>query len=474
MRKRLIVLSARLAPGLFTALTTAFLTRLLDPAEYGLYAFGASITFFIGLAAFEWLGLSLIRMAPMAKQPEFLFDTIMACFGMLMLLLTIATVALLTVVGWLGNYAMFAIAILVATFASSWFELKIRLQLSELKERELFVTTVGRSVATAVFVGAAAALTKNASIMLLATGVAALLVGLLDREPRLGLFNSRFDAETGRSLLYFGLPLAISVGLATALLSIDKWMLQWLLGSHAVGLFAAATLLGYAPVAALASGVGPWAHSMAIRALEFESSKAADVQLARNFVVLIGIIVPGAAGIAALSSNLAHLLVGQAYWESAILLAPWLAGTAVLTGVRGFYVDTAFQLAHRTTPLIWTTLLAVIANILLDYYLIPVYGQLGAAIGSLSAVVVSLIAAAVVSRSVYRLPLPLGEATKVLACAAIMFVVLYAVRNFSGFAALAWQIPLGMAVYAGCLFILNVLGVRERIAPRFLFGANKV
>ena len=156
------------------------------------------------------------------------------------------------------------------------------------------------------------------------------------------------------------------------------------------------------------------------------------------------------------------------------MLAPWLAGTAVLTGIRGFYVDTAFQLAHRTTPLIWTTLLAVIANIVLDYYLIPVFGQLGAAIGSLSAVVVSLIAAAVVSRSVYRLPLPLGEATKVLACAAIMFVVLYAVRNFSGFAALAWQIPLGMAVYAGCLFILNVLGVRERIAPRFLLGANKV
>ena len=472
MRKRLIFLSGRLAPSVFTALTAALLTRLLDPAQYGLYAFGGSIMFFLGLAAFEWLGLSLVRMAPMAKHPEEFFDTIMTCFGVLVLLLTAAAVALFVFVGPIEKYAMFALATLVATFASSWFELKLRLQLSELQERRLFITSVGRSVTAAVFVGGAAALTKNASIMLLASGAAALLVGLLVREPRLAVFNRRFDVRTCRSLLHFGFPLAISVGLATALVSIDKWMLQWLLGSHAVGLFTVATLLGYAPVAALASGVGPWAHSMVIRTLEFESSAVADAQLARNFVVLIGILLPGAAGIAALSSNLAHLLVGEAYWKSAILLAPWLATTAVLTGIRAFYVDTSFQLARQTTPLIWTTLLAVLANIVLDYFLIPLFGQLGAAIGSLSAVVISLIAAVFASRSVYRLPLPLGETMKVIVCTVTMFVALYAVRNFSGATALVWQIPLGITVYGACIFVLNLQGVREQIAPRFVSSRN--
>jgi O-antigen/teichoic acid export membrane protein len=70
MRKRLSFLSGRLAPSVLTALTAALLTRLLDPAQYGLYAFGGSIMFFLGLAAFEWLGLSLVRMAPMAKHPR--------------------------------------------------------------------------------------------------------------------------------------------------------------------------------------------------------------------------------------------------------------------------------------------------------------------------------------------------------------------------------------------------------------------
>jgi O-antigen/teichoic acid export membrane protein len=234
MRKRLIFLSGRLAPSVLTALTTALLTRLLNPAEYGLYAFGSSIIFFLGLAAFEWLGLSLVRMGPMAKHPELLFETIVTCFGVLVLFLTAATVALFMFVGGLEKYEMFALAAMGTTFASAWFELKLRLPLSELQERRLFFTSVGRSVATAVFVGGRGRAHQERIDHVISQWRSSVARWSPCSRATIGAIQPPLRCQY-RSLLYFGFPLAISVGLAAVLVSINKWMLQWLLGSRAVG-----------------------------------------------------------------------------------------------------------------------------------------------------------------------------------------------------------------------------------------------
>ena len=80
LRGSIIFLLARLVPSLFGLVTAAVLTRLLEPAVYGLYALGLSITFFLALGVFDWLGLSLLRMAPAIKQPDVFFGTVLACF----------------------------------------------------------------------------------------------------------------------------------------------------------------------------------------------------------------------------------------------------------------------------------------------------------------------------------------------------------------------------------------------------------
>lgn len=151
-------------------------------------------------------------------------------------------------------------------------------------------------------------------------------------------------------------------------------------GAQAVGFFTAATFV--APIATLAAGVGPPAYSMAVRALEPQLLESARAQLAQNFVVLLGVCVPAATGIVALSNNLAHIMVGAALWQPVIALAPWLRLAAIFANLRAFYVDTAFQLARYNSPLIWTTLATLAANIVLDVWLIPPLGERGAAIGS--------------------------------------------------------------------------------------------
>jgi len=460
LRSRVVFLLARLIPSLLAVVTTAVLTRLLAPAEYGFYALGLSIVFFLTLGVFEWLGLSLLRMAPATKQPDLFFGTVLTCFCALCGLCIVGAVLVL-VLGGLGRYIGLTAACLAATFAAAWLELNQRLQLAELREIDFFRTSFGRGVATVTLVSATAYLYRSAPLILLALGASFLLASLLVREPRLTLLRFRFDLAVCRTLFRFGVPLSISVGLGTILMSVDKWLLQGLSGAQAVGLFTAATLVAQVPIATLAGGIGIAAYSMAVQAVEFGSPESARAQLARNFVVLFGIIVPAATGIIALSNNLAHLMVGQAYWDTVVLLAPWLSAAAVLAGIRAFYVDIAFQLAHRTSALIWTMLVPLAVNIALDIWLIPVLNELGAALGSFGALMVSLIVAAIASRRVFPLPIPFADSAKVLASAGVMFSVLHELTRFLGILALAGQIIIGSVIYLSGIIAFDVSGVRK-------------
>lgn len=469
MRGRVIFFIARLMPSVLGVVTTALLTRLLAPSEYGLYALGLSIIFLLTTGTFEWLGLSLMRMAPAAKQPELFFSTVTICFFALCGLCTVVAAAVV-IFGGFEDYAVFTLACLAAAFCSAWIELKQRLQMAELREHDYLITSSARGATTVILVSAAAYFYGNVPVILLAVSISALIASLTAHEPRFSVRNRQPDLAICRNLFRFGFPLSISVGLATILMSVDKWMLQGLSGVESVGLFTAATLVTQVPISSLANGIGPSAYSMAVHAVEFRSVEAARQQLLQNFSILFGIVVPAAVGIVALSDNLAHLIVGPAYWQSVVLLAPWLAAAAVVSTMRAFYFDIAFQLGHKTSPLIWTMLIAVAVNVVLDFLLIPNFGEVGAAMGSLGALFVSLIVAAIAGRHIYRLPIPFADAAKIIASALLMFLVLRQSLEFKGPLALACQIGSGMVVYLGGVLALNVLDGRswllERL-PRF-------
>lgn len=466
VRIRLMFLGGRLIPNFLGMGTIAILTRLLAPVEYGIYALGVSITFFVTLAVFEWLGLSVLRMMPAAKDVDLLLGTILTCFcGLCGLCAAAGTLVILL----LGQQidAPLTVACIATIFASAWFELKQRLQLAELCDVEYLWMSAARGLITMAVVCATAYLFRNPTLIMVGLALSIVIASSIVKRRRLTIKNWRFDWTMCGALFRFGFPLSISVGLATILMSVDKWMLQALSGPQAVGLFTAATFVGQMPISALAAGIGSSAYSMVVRALEFQSPESARAQLAENFIVLIGSIVPGAAGIIALSHNLTHLMVGAVYWHTAINLVPWLSAAAIFYAVRAFYVDTAFQLAHHNSPLIWTMLVTVAVNVGLDLRLIPVFGELGAAIGSCVALFVGLVVGAVASRRVFHLPVPLADTAKVLASTAIMFSVLRELTGYSGALALAGQITVGVLIYAAGIIALNVLGMRDWLGGRF-------
>jgi O-antigen/teichoic acid export membrane protein len=465
LQGRVIFLLARLIPSVLALVVAALLTRLLKPEEYGLYALGLSIIFFLTIGVFEWLGLSLMRMAAGAGRPDLLYGTIMTCFVTLLgVCVVVAGLALMVVD--VSNYALLIFASLLASSVTVWFELRQRLQMAELRAAEYFRMSVGRGLLTTLLVSAAAFTWHSASSSLFALAVGNCLAGFLVPERHLGFSRLRFDREIFASVLRFGVPLSVSIGLTTFLMSLDKWLLQALSGPEAVGLFNAAGLLTQVPIQALAVGIGPLAYSLAVRKLEV-SSKATESQLAQNFIILIGIVLPSAAGVVAVSDNLAHQIVAQFYWKSVVSLAPWLSAAAVVGTIRSYHIDAAFQLANRTLLLTLFTVLAVVVNLTLNIWLIPTLGVLGAAIASFFALLSSSVVAAICSRFVFPLPLPMIDTAKVLASTGVMFLVVRQLASWSGPWALLCQITIGCVVYASLVMVLNVLNVRGWIIQRF-------
>jgi O-antigen/teichoic acid export membrane protein len=460
LRGRVIFFLAKLMLGLLGLGTTAMLTRWVGPTEYGAYAFGLSIILFTVGAGFGWLNLSLQRFRPGFREPEFLFGTPIVVFcALCCAIAAVAGLGIMLTNSW--RYAPFLAACLFAIFAAAWFELKQRVQLAELQAAPYFWTNVVRGTLILLLTFAAAYTQQSVTTMILATGVSTLIAASLFRTAHLDIFNWRFDREIGHMLFQFGLPVFVGFGVANVLISIDRWMLQLLSGSTAVGLFTATSLVAQVPIALLASGIGPSANALAVRAYEFTDGTTVKAQLEENLVSLLGIVLPAAVGITALSRNLAFVLVGENFAPAVIELAPWLCVASTLWAVRANYFDSAFHLARNTRPLIMIMSVTLAANAAVDFWLIPWQAELGAAIGSCIALGVGFAVAVIASRRVYKLPFPFKETAKVVVASALMYFVLQTVADSRGVGALFVQLTIGSLVYLTSIVALDVLQSRQ-------------
>ena len=456
---------ARLAPSLLGLATTIILSRLLGPTAYGVYAFGLTVVFIMTTGGFEWLGLSMIRLAPGAKKETAFLETVVCCFVLAAVGFAAIGVAIAVQQRDSGT-SLFLLACWCGGVASGWTELKQRLQMVEFRVRNYLVTGIVRGFLCLILVLATAAITSDAVTTMFALAFATWAAGVLEPRPGLSRQMRGWDRDIARRLLRFGLPLSLSVLIGTIRLSIDKWMLQILIGPASVGLFTAATMITQVPIQTLAGSMGPSGYAAAVRAMEFSDPAAVRKVLIQNFTFLLALVLPATVGIIAVAHDVALVVLAPAYRADVDQLTPWLAIAGLLSALRGFYVDYAFQLAHRTRSLTAIILGGVVVNIVAGWWLIPIWGKQGAAIGSLIATITSLIVAVVASRRAYPLPLPLLDTVKVCAATGVMYGALMIVPAQATIVGLSARIMLGCICYGGCIMTFNVLDSRVAVAAK--------
>ena len=463
IKHSIVYLFARGIPGVINFFALALYTRLLSPEEYGHYALVIAGVGLANAVLFQWLRLGLLRLLPAHKEKrEAFLSTLLVGFW-----------ALVGVTGLLGGVALLIVPDPVVRgllplgvgllWVQAWFELNLTLVQSQLSPKRYGFLVIAKAVLS-LALGGLLAYSGFGAVGLLGSVIFGTLLPAAwatVHEWR-GVRINLADKKISRELLVYGLPLTATFALSFVVSSSDRFLLGWLKGSEATGLYAVGYNLAQQSLGMLIMVVNLAAYPLAIQALEQKGKEAVRRQLSKNAIALFAIGFPAMVGLALLAPNIADVVLGKAFRETAVALIPWIAFGAFLSCMRAYYLDLAFQLSQHTVGQIWVALGAAAVNFGLNLWWIPRLGLIGAAYATVVAYAVALSISLFLGRRLFSMPFPTKEAAKVVLAAVGMAVVLWLLRDFRGIGALAVQITFGVVVYGTLILGFNVAYARTK------------
>ena len=454
---------SRVVPGMMGMVTTALLTRILDPTSYGLYGLALTVMTFGQAAVFDWLGLSFLRFYERNRDDPRLASTVVQMFFILLAVsvMVMGTVALSGLTP-PTETAVIASGVLMMG-ASGWFEMIGRFEVANFRPTKFLSMNLGRGSLIAVGAGSAAWLTHSPVWTSVGTATAIVVAAALLRTPlRISFGPSHFDWPLAKSLLAFGLPMAAAMTFGTLANSGTRALVQVLDSAKALGIYTACFLVVQNTVVTISGGIASAAYQLAVRAVETGDSGIVRRQLLDNGTLLIAVAAPISVGMALTAHGIASLMVGPEFVDGVAALTPWMAATGFFYSLRSYYFDHAFQLGRRPALQIVVAAGSAVVAIALCILLIPRYGPLGAAIATTVAMSTSCVHCYIAGKAAFPVPIPYSGAAGVLtACLAMALVVLSVPdRGSIGFVA---QVTAGAVTYGAAAVAFNVVGSRTAI-----------
>ena len=461
-------LPANLVQGLVGLGSIVAFTRLLAPEAYGVYAIAFSVSALAQTAIFLWLEAAMARFYAREAEAGALADhfaTLYRTFAAVAVALPLLGGAVL----WLAPLAtpvkLAVGAGLVAVPLRSLLKLAQehrraagRVSSSALLDMSqtggAFLIGTGLAVAGA---GGAAPLAGAA------IAAAVCLPFVLPGELKLTA-GGRFERERAWDYARYGLPVALSLILALALSTTDRFMLAAFLGEAKVGVYHAGYSLSNRTLDVLFIWLGMAGGPAAVAALERGGHKALAETAREQASLMVLICFPAAAGLALVARPLAQLMVGEAMSTGAAAVTPWIAFSGLCAGITTYYFHTAFTLGRRTSLLLAAMAVPASANLLLTWILIPRFGLEGAMWATAASYLIGLVASWGLGRGVTPLPIPWDAVGRCAVATAGMAVAVSLLPAVGGWLELFGKASLGAVVYAALAAALDAGGVRSKAA----------
>ena len=433
------------------------ITRYLAPAAYGEYTLVLATTALVGT-----LGSSWIRNVAMRLHFDFAREGRSAALFATAALMQAGILSILMVAGYvwtrwvsdpvsLSTYVAGAVAVLVSdAYALTTNTLRAEQRASAFGVAEITSSLLrlgGTWVGLLVGYRTPAMLFVFATVALLVAGAAIVpqLRGSL-AGPRV------LDREAARELARVGLPsVPLWVGSWFMTLS-NRTFLAWYDDLSAVGIYSVAQGVGERAITGLALGLSMMAWPAILRV--WIDRPRETPRLIGTFVLIYTAMTFGpAVGLAVHREAVIDLLVGPDYRDASAIL-PLIAAGTWLIGLAGF-LNRALELRKSYGTLSGITIGAAAVNVILNLWLVPRHGIVGAAAGTAGAGIVMVIVAAVVAVRIEPLPIPWLAVSGVVAATAVATLVSWP---------LTAPIPaIGVfgVVYTPLAFVVSRHGIKE-------------
>ena len=459
----LIYFIVRAGNGIFAIATLAIYTRLLSPAEYGVYALGMAVATLTSGILFEWLNVAVGRFYPMHLDDS---DKIMdvATLGFW----AAALVAALLFLGALLFHevlsvepALFGILLLI-TVALGRHTLALQVanaQSAPFRYGGLSWTKSGGALLVGFILihygdGGRGALLGFLSGLVFAVTVFA-------PRPWMRLRAGSVDKSLSMEVFRYGLPLTLS-HLAIAVVDVaDRFLIGSLLGVAHVAPYAAAYDLVQQSVGPMMNVLFLAAFPVIVQVFNMKADETARFRMHALGSRLVAVGLPATVGLGILSRDISEIIFGSVYSHDAAAIMPWLAASIFLGAFKNYFLDTVFLLRHATNYLVYIAILMAAVNIVLNLLLLPRCGVIAAAWATLAAFSVGALASWVIGKSLFVLPALGNVFWRSTFASATMAIVLYLLPSSSGIICLSAKLALGIVTYGMMAWALDVAGCRR-------------
>jgi O-antigen/teichoic acid export membrane protein len=266
-----------------------------------------------------------------------------------------------------------------------------------------------------------------------------------------------------KELIQYGLPLIPTTSLTVVVMSADRLLLGWFLGTREAGLYATSYDLTASTMYLSLMAIYLASYPFITRALEQGGILQAHHQLTHYFQILLAVSVPASVGFAVLSANISHVMLGEEFWTASTEYIPWISIISLVTGLRMFYFDLSFHLSKNTSKLIWISFIVAAISIVFNFLFIPYYGCMSVVYVGLLATILGCIASWWMGRKIFLLPSFSPDIGKIILASFSMASILWPLRHLFGKEYLLLQIGVGVFSYGTIGLILNIANCRKKL-----------
>jgi polysaccharide transporter, PST family len=389
--------------GIVTGLlVSALVGRYLGPEQFGLL--GYALAFGTLLAPFAFLGLNSIVVRELVRQPAAKYDILGTAFTLQLIgalstfALTLLVINLLrpgdAVSRWLVAIVAAGMVLQVFDTIDYWFQSRVQSKYTVWAKRTAAVVVAVVKIALILMEAPLVAFAWAAFLEIALGSIGLVLLYRLNREK---ITAWRVQADWARRLLKDSWPLIFSTLAIGIYMKFDKVMLTALIDLEAVGYYEAAVRISepwyFIPVA-VASSVFP----AIVQTRERHNPAVYRRRMQAFYDVMAGVSYAIALPLALFASPLVTFLFGADFAPAAAIFQVhiWAFLFVSLAVARSQWLIAE----NLITFSMWAAILGAVANVALNFWLIPLYAGLGAAWATLLAYALSAYLSSLLSRRV--------------------------------------------------------------------------
>jgi len=270
---------------------------------------------------------------------------------------------------------------------------------------------------------------------------------------------SKQDVKRAKEYLSYGIPFIWILGVHWILTISDRYMIEFMVGSSAVGIYS----LNYSLVQKIIMPIITIFMSTAAP-IVFQQKQKTDIigaqkTLDQIFKYFLMLTVPATLGLALVSREIGSVFIKNEFQEGFVII-PIIAFALLFLGIRQ-YTNIALEIEKKSKEIARISILAGVLNIILNLVLIRFFSYIGAAYATLISYMFYFFLSYFKTKSLTSIRVSFTkEFFKVILASAAMIAPLMLIGYFSDFSepiTLALKLLTGMAVYIGFVLGLGLI-----------------